>query len=107
MLNRARIRLTRASHWAGAATAGVPWASSATAPNSAARARLTSGPAMAMRNSAPALLGSRVISATPPKKKRVMARTGTLLRRAKKACPSSWASTEPKKSTLVSAPSSQ
>ena len=69
--------------------------------------RLTSGPAMAMRNSAPAFLGSRVISATPPKKNSVIARTGTLLRSAKNAWPSSWANTELKNSTLVTSPSNQ
>jgi hypothetical protein len=40
------------------------------------RAALATGPANAMRNSPPALVGSLCISATPPKMKRVMPRIG-------------------------------
>ena len=75
--------------------------------NNTASARLTIGPAIAMRNSALALGGSAPIWATPPKMNNVMLRTGTLNRKATTECPSSWSSTLAKSMIAVAAPMNQ
>jgi hypothetical protein len=59
---------------------------------------VTAGPAAATRNSSPGDDVSRVILATPPKNQRSMPEMPMPLRRATIACPSSWASSERKKS---------
>src|SRR3546814_20105465 len=58
-----------------------PTATSAISQKAAARMKLASGPAIAIQNSTLAHLGSSVISATPPKMKRVMTFIGRPERR--------------------------
>jgi hypothetical protein len=59
-----------------------------------------------MRNSESALSGSRRRFETPPNRKSVIECTGSLKRRATIECESSWRSTLPKKSRVVTAASS-
>ncbi len=72
-----------------------------------ATATLTAGPAMAIWNSSPGSSLSWPMLATPPKMKRVMLRTGIPFDWAVNEWPSSWASTEAKRRTLASAPTTQ
>ena len=71
------------------------------------RRMLASGPAMAIRNSVFALVGSSPISATPPKIKRVIPWIGTPDCRATSECASSWITIELKNPNAPAAAMSQ
>ena len=58
---------------------------------------VTAGPAAAIRNSAPALSGSRSSAAIPPNIQSVICEIPILLRSAISAWPSSWSRIEAKK----------
>ena len=73
----------------------------ATAPKTAASARLVSGPASAIRNSSRARRGSALICAAPPKMNSVIRGTGTPCAFETRLCASSCASTDAKNSRLV------
>ena len=70
-------------------------------------ARLVSGPAAAISASSRGRLGSPSSVAAPPKMKSVMSRTRSPKRRATSAWLSSWASTDPKKRSEITAPTTQ
>ena len=59
------------------------------------------GPTMAITNSCWGVSGSRWMFDTPPKRNRVMLRTGTPRALATRECASSWANTEAKTSSAA------
>ena len=100
MLKRIRMPLIQPTASATTFTAGgrpATWPAPPRPRKAAHSNRLTTGPAIATRNSARGVGGSSVISATPPNRNRVMPRIGTSWRRAIRAWPSSWSTMEAKK----------
>jgi hypothetical protein len=104
MLKRKRNALTTPSQPRRACAGVTSWLSpnaSVVAPkatHSPTTTSVTSGPAAATRNSSPGDDVSRVSFAMPPKNHRSMPDMPMPLRRATSACPSSWSTSETKKS---------
>ncbi len=92
------------SHSSSVGTAPEPGHATAQPTNPRPRRRLTSGPAIAIRNSAPAEGNSPANLATPPKSHRVIPSICMPSRRACIACPSSCRTSEVKNTAVAVTP---
>jgi hypothetical protein len=101
MLKTSNVRLMYPSQATTASTASVVETAHAPSEKSAPSASETRGPAIAIRNSAPALGNIPLNFATPPKSHSVMPSISIPSRRAWNACPSSWRSSDAKKAAAA------